>query len=132
MGSKADYLEDKILDHNLNSVVFTTPGAVFSALFTTVPSDSTATGEATAIGSYTRVTTLFCSAGATVTGQCVNTAAVTFATAATAFTVVGWALYDSGTGGAGNVLYWATVTTLAVGVGDQPVFAAGNITITED
>jgi hypothetical protein len=133
MGSKTDYLEDKILDHNLVSVPFTTPGAVFSALFTTIPSDSTATGEMTAATSgYTRVTTSFGSAGATVTGQSVNTAAVTFGTAASAFTVVGWGLYDSGTAGAGNVLYWATVTTLAVGIGDQPVFAVGNITITED
>lgn len=129
MGSKCDYLEDKVLGHTLNASTFTSPTAVFSALFTAIPSDASG-GTEVAVGSYTRVTTGFCTAGVTVTGQCVNTAAVTYTTAATAYTVVGWGLFDAVT--SGNMLYWATVTTLAIGVGDQATFAAGGITITED
>ena len=133
MGSKADYLENKLLDHTLRNTLYTQPATVYSALFTVIPSDSTATGEVTnASSGYTRVATTFCTAGATVAGQSVNTGAVTFATAAAAYTVVGWALYDTITVAAGNVLYWATVTTLAIAINDQATFAVGAITVTED
>ena len=54
---------------------------------------------------------------------------MTDATAAAADTVVGWAPYDQAT--AGNELYWATVTTLAIGIGDQATFGVGAIVITE-
>lgn len=131
MGSKADYLENKILDHTLRNTLYTQPATVYSALFTVIPSDSTATGEVTnATSGYTRVATTFCTAGATVVGQSVNTGAVTFTTAAAAYTVVGWGLYDAIT--AGNLLYWATVTTLAIAIADQATFAIGGIVITED
>jgi hypothetical protein len=129
MGSKCDYLEDKVLGHTLNASTFTSPTAVFSALFTAIPSDASGGTEVTD-SAYTRITTGFCTAGATTTGQCVNTAAVTFTTCVTAYTVVGWGLFDAAT--AGNMLYWATVTTLAIGAGDQATFAIGGITITED
>jgi len=133
MGSKADYLENKLLDHTLRNTLYTQPATVYSALFTVIPSDSTATGEVTnASSGYTRVATTFCTAGATVAGQSVNTGAVTFATAAAAYTVVGWALCDTITVAAGNVLYWATVTTLAIAINDQATFAVGAITVTED
>ena len=69
-------------------------------------------------------------AGATVTGQSVNIGAVTYTTAAAAYTVVGWGLFDAIT--AGTLLYWATVTTLAIAIADQATFAIGGIVITED
>jgi hypothetical protein len=131
MGSKADYLENKILDHVLKGTTYTAPSAVYSALFTVIPSDSTGGTEVTTASSgYTRVATTFSSGGATVTGQSVNTGAVTFTTAAAAYTVVGWGLLDAAT--AGNLLYWATVTTLAIAINDQATFAVGGIVITED
>jgi len=133
MGSKADFLENKILDHVLRNTTYTQPATVYSALFTVIPSDSTAGTEVTnASSGYTRVATTFCTAGATVAGQMTNTGAVTFATAAAAYTVVGWALMDTPTVGAGNILYWATVTTLAFSIGDQATFAVGGIVVTED
>jgi len=128
MGSKRDYHENKVLEI-LNGNTYTAPSTVYSALFTAIPSDSS-DGTEVPTDCYTRQTTSFCTAGATVDGQVVNTAAVTFPTCATAYTVVGWALLtDIATG---TQLYWATITTLAVGVGDQATFAVGNITITED
>ena len=131
MGSKADFLENKVLDHVLRNTLYTQPATVYSALFTVIPSDSTGGTEVTnASSGYTRVATTFCTAGATVTGQSVNTGAVTFTTAAAAYTVVGWGLMDAIT--AGNLLYWATVTTLAIAINDQATFAIGGIVITED
>lgn len=131
MGSKADYLENKVLDHVLRNTLYTQPAVVYSALFTVIPSDSSAGTEVTnATSGYTRVATTFCTAGVTVIGQSVNIGAVTFVTAAAAYTVVGWAIMDAITGG--NILYWATVTTLALAINDQATFAAGGIVIQED
>jgi hypothetical protein len=131
MGSKTDYLEEKWLDHTLRGTTYTAPAAVYSALFTAIPSDAGGGTEVTTASSgYTRVLSTFSTAGATATGQSANSGAVTFATAAAGYTVVGWALMDAAT--AGNMLYWATVTTLAIGIGDQATFAVGGIVITED
>jgi len=131
MGSKSDYLENKVLDEVCNAVEYTTPAAVYSALFTVIPSDSTAGTEVTSAScGYTRVASTFCSAGATTAGSLTNTGAVTFATAVEGYTVVGWGLKDAAT--AGNNLYWATVTTLAIAINDQAVIAVGGIVITED
>lgn len=128
MGSKYDAYENAVLDHLVGTASIAAPTAVYSALFTVVPTDSTPGTEVTA--AYTRVTTVFVTAGATVAGQIANTAAVTYTTAATAYTVVGWALFATNTGG--TAIYWATVTTVAIGVGDQATFAAGGIVITEE
>ena len=132
MGSKSDFFENKVLELARGNT-YTVPSTLYSALFTVVPSDSTNGTEVTnASSGYTRVATTFCTAGATVAGQIVNTGAVTFATAAVTLIVVGWALYDTSTVAAGNPLYWATVTTVTLAIGDQATFAIGGITITED
>lgn len=133
MGSKYSTLSNEILDHLLRAETYTAPTGVFSALFTVIPSDTTAGTEVTTTdSSYTRVQTTFSTAGLTATGQAVNSGAVNFATitAGATITVVGWGLLDAAT--AGNLLYWATVTSTALNVGDQATFPAGNITITED
>lgn len=133
MGSKSDYLENQVLDHVLRGETYTAPSTVYSALFTVIPSDTTGGTEVTQASSgYTRVATTFTTAGATATGQAVNSGAVSFATVAggATITVVGWGLMDAAT--SGNLLYWATVTSTALNVGDQATFPAGNITITED
>ena len=131
MGSKTDYFEDKALDAAVGNATYTSPSTVYSALFTVIPSDATGGTEVTnAASGYTRVATTFTSAGATTTGQCENATARTFATAAAAYTVVGWGLMDAAT--AGNMVYWSTVTTTAIGIGDQATFGAGAIVISED
>jgi len=130
MGSKGNYLENAILGHVTNVTALAVGTVVYSALFTVISSDAS-DGTEVPTDCYTRVATTFCTAGATTTGSVTNTGAVTFATCATAYTVVGWALYDQLAAG-GNELYWATVTTLAIGVGDQATFGVGAIVITED
>src|SRR3990167_2172417 len=106
MGSKADFLENKLLDHVLRNTLYTQPATVYSALFTVIPSDSTGGTEVTnASSGYTRVATTFVTAGVTTAGSTQNSGAVTFGTAAAAYTVVGRGLMDAIT--AGNLLYWA-------------------------
>src|SRR5689334_5819905 len=98
MGSKADFLENKVLDTVLRNGSYTGATTVYSALYTTIPSDSTAGTEVTnASSGYTRVATTFVTAGATTAGSTQNSGAVTFATAAAAYTVVGWAVLDTST-----------------------------------
>lgn len=128
MGSKSDYLEGKVLDHVLAVASMAMPAAVYSALFTVAPSDSTAGTEVT-VGAYTRLATTFVTSSG---GSTNNATAKSFATAATAYTIIGWGLLDAATQGVGNLLYYTTVTTVAIGVGDQPTIAASAITITED
>ena len=135
MGSKSDYLENKVLDHVVRDTVYTQATVVWSALFTVIPSDTTAGTEVTnATSGYTRVTTSFVTAGLTTTGRTSNSAAVSFVTVAggNTLTVVGWALMDTSTVAAGNILYWATVTSTVLEVGDQATFPSANIVITED
>lgn len=135
MGSKTDYLENQLLDHVLRAETYTAPAGVWSALFTVIPSDTTGGTEVTQASSgYTRVQTTFSTAGATATGQSVNIGAVNFTTVAggATITIVGWGLIDTSTFGAGNLLYWSTVTSTALNVGDQATFPVGNIVITED
>ena len=133
MGSKSDFLENEILDHILRNATYTQPATVYSALFTVIPSDSTGGTEVTnASSGYTREATTFVTAGLTSPGRSSNSAAVNFTTVAggATLTVVGWGLMDAIT--AGNVLYWATVTSTVLEVGDQATFPAANIVITED
>ncbi len=133
MGSKTGAQANKILDAQLRGTTYTSPAQTYSALFTVIPSDSTNGTEVTNSSSgYTRLATTYCTAGVTATGQSVNTNAMTWATAAAAYTIVGWGAMDAITAGAGNLLYWATVTTIAIGIGDQPTIAIGGIVITED
>jgi hypothetical protein len=133
MGSKTDFFENKVLDMALRNITYTQPATIYSALFTVIPSDSTGGTEVTnASSGYTRVACTFCTAGATTPGQSVNVGAVTFATMAASVTVVGFGLMDTSTVGAGNMLYWATITTLALAVGDQATFGIGAMIVTED
>lgn len=130
MGSKSDFHENKVLEL-LRGNTYTAPASVYSALFTVIPSDSTGGTEVTnASSAYTRIATTFATAAS---GQVQNSGSVLFPTLAAAVTIVGWGLLDAITvSGAGNLLYWATVATVAFASGDQPVFATNAITITED
>jgi len=47
MGGMSQYLANKILDQVLRNTTYTQPATVYSALFTVVPSDSTAGTEVT-------------------------------------------------------------------------------------
>lgn len=133
-GSKADYLENEILDHVLGGGDYSRPATVYVHLYTAAPSDS---------GGGTEVSTSDWSnyAAAEVTNNATNWPAassgsksngtdVDFGTATivTPVTVVAFAIKD-GT----NFLYWGDLSSSKVVTDGEAVkFPAGDMTISED
>ena len=132
-GSKSDFLELEVLDHVLGNAAYTAPGSVYIALFTADPSDAGGGTEATG-GSYARATvtnnaTNWPNAAA---GAKANGTEITFAEATADWgTITAFGIFDAAS--AGNLLYWAELTTdKAVNNGDTAKFAVGDLDITED
>lgn len=131
-GSKTDALEARVLDHLFKGAASPALGAlstVYVALYTVVPSDSTAGTEVSG-SAYARQAVA--AAGWTRTGSSIaNNAEIAFPTVTgSAYTVVGWAIADASS--AGNILFWGDCTSTTMNVGDVPRFAANALTITED
>jgi hypothetical protein len=131
-GSKVDALEQRILDHIFKggaTPALTALSTVYVALFTAVPSDSSAGTEVSG-SSYARQAVA--AAAWTRTGSSMaNNAEIAFpAVTASPYTVVGWAIYDAVT--VGNQLYWGDCTSTTMNVGDIPRFAPSALTVTED
>lgn len=133
MGSKADYLENKLLDGVLGGPSFSLPATVYVALYTVTPADAGGGTEVTG-GSYARVTVTNNATNwpAAASGAKSNGAAITFVTATADWgTVVAWGILDAVT--AGNLLYWGALTvSKAIQNGDTGSFAVGDIDLTED
>jgi hypothetical protein len=131
-GSKTDAFETRLLNHIFKggaTPAFTALSTVYVALMTTVPSDSSAGVEVTG-SSYARASVAAAS-WTTPTNQVQNSVEVVFpAVTGSAYTVVGWAIFDATT--SGNMLYWGDTTSTTMNVGDVPRFAPNAITITED
>lgn len=135
MASKSDYLENKILDHVYGDGSYTSPTA-YIALCTTVPTDAS-TGASIVEANYTGYARLIINASdmsAAASGSKTNSAALTFAACtAGSSTIVGFAICDSATTGAGNVLYWGTVTSKVIDTSNTPpTIAIGGLVTTED
>lgn len=136
MASKSDYLENAILDHVMSDGAFAEPANIYMALTTVIPTDAS-TGatltEATYTG-YARLEILATALSAASSGSKTNSAELTFADCtAGSSTIVGFAICDSGTTGAGNVLYWGTTTSKVIDTSNQPAtIAIGGLVITED
>jgi hypothetical protein len=141
-GSKSDYLENALLNQVLGAAAFTAPGTVYVALYTAALTDastgtSAAASEVSTSGTaYARVavTNNTTNWPTTSTGSKSNANAINFPTATGSWgTVTHFAVLDSATVGAGNILYWASLTSSkTIGNGDTASFAASQITITED
>ena len=104
MGSLTDFSEQALLTHIFN-VAYTPPVTTYMALCTADPTDS-ATGalmnEVANTGGYARVAITF---GAATSRRVTQNALVTFPTSTAGWgTVTHWAIVDSATYGAGNVL----------------------------
>jgi hypothetical protein len=131
-GSKTDAFEQRLLDHVFKggaSPALTALSTVYVALFTAVPSDSS-NGTEVSGSSYARQAVA--SAAWTRTASSIaNNAEVAFpAVTSSAYTVVGWGIWDAST--TGNLLYWGDTTSTVMNVSDVPRFAASAITVTED
>jgi len=136
-GSFSDYAENKIIDHITGKTSFTMP-TIYIALVTTVPTDasigSTLVEPSTGGTAYARKSTAGADWNAAASGATDNANALTFATATGSGwgTIVGFALCDSATVGAGNVIAWGSLTSKTIAAGDTASFAVGDLDITLD
>jgi hypothetical protein len=137
-GSLSEYAAAKVIAHSLGITSWTMPSTLAIALCTTVP-DSTKTGativEATYTGYARKVITPGTDWAAIVTGTpetIANAVAEVFAacTAGTS-TIVGWAILDSSTIGAGNVIWWGSCPSTVISSTQTPgSFAIGALQCT--
>lgn len=141
-GSKSNYLSKKLLEEALGAIAFTSPANTYLALCTTLP-DDTSTGSTivetdytsyarTLIGTANNQTDAWNAATGTSTAVVTNKNAITAPTATGPSTnpIVGVAIVDASS--AGNVLYWASVTSTAIANGDTPKVNATAFSVTED
>lgn len=144
-GSKSFYLSKNMIEHYLGGVAVASPANLYLALATTLPDDTTtgATIVETDYGSYARTqigtgnnqTDAFNAASGTTTATVTNKNAITFPTCASTPStnpIVGVAITDNSSVGAGNILYWASVTSTAIAVGDTPKVNATALSVVED
>ena len=129
MAGKSDYLENKDIDHNLGTAAYTSPSAVYVALFTADPTDTGDTTNEISGGGYARTQVTFAAASG---GSASNSADVTFPQATADWgTITHFGLFDAST--AGNMLYSGALTaSKTVSNGDTFKFATGDLTVTED
>lgn len=136
MASFSDYLEPLILDHVYSDGAFTEPANIYLALCTVIPTDAS-TGATITEANYTtyaRVEILATEMSAAAAGSKTNTSAFTFpACTAGDDTIVGFAVLDSVTIGAGNVLTWGTTTSKVIDTSNTPpTIAIGGLVNTLD
>ena len=128
--SKSDYLENKLLDHQLGKTAYTMP-TVWVGLYTATPTDAGGGTEVTG-GSYARKSTAAADWNAAASGSSANANAITFVTATGSWgNVTHFGIFDAAT--TGNLLRWAVLTTpKTISNGDTASFAAGTLVCTED
>ena len=148
MANMSDYLENKLIDHIFRATAFTMPSAITIALLTTLAGDSDTGGTIVEVsgGSYARVSVppstanwlstngLASGASSGTGGATNNVAAITFPVATANWgTIVGVAILDSITLGAGNVLFYGPLAiNKTVNTNDTFQFAANQLSIQID
>lgn len=135
VGSASDYAENKLLELLVGKTAFTLP-TVHIALLTAAPTDATVGSgltEPLTASNYARIATSG-KWGTAASGIIINSGEMVSNVASADWgTITHYALVDSATRAAGNVLIWASVTTpKEVLSGDSITFAAGSISISAD
>ena len=128
MAEFTNYLENKLLDHVLRNVTYTSPTTAYVGLFTDAP-DDTGAGTEVSGGSYARVSVSVTTASA---GAVTSSANVTFPQATgSGGTISHLAIFDALT--SGNMLMYTELTTSKViGNGDIFQISSGNLSVTLD
>lgn len=131
MGSLSDYAELELLDHVFNAA-YSPVATLYLALATATITDSDTGATITEVpdsNNYARATIAFGSAASRIITQ---SGAVTFNQASGAWgTVTDWAILDSNTHGAGNMLaYGAFASGKSIVSGNTPSVADASITVT--
>jgi len=134
--SFSNYLELEFLDHLMGVGAYSAP-TTYVALCTADPTDAgtgASMNECANSGSYARVATSGSFGTAAASGSISNDAVVEFPEATGSWgTVTHFAILDSGTHGAGNMLASGALdTSKAITTGAIPRFAIGDLTITLD
>lgn len=130
MGSKANFLENKLLEH-VFSAAYTRPANVYIALFTVAPGE-TGGGNEVSGSNYSRVA-VSTSGGWTVSGNAASNASrIEFPAPSGSWgTIVAFGIFDASSGG--NLLYYGSlVSSVSITTGQIPIFESGDIDITED
>ena len=136
MGSKSNYLENKLLDYVFGKTAFDPPGTIYAGLWTATLDDAStgATAGEVAGSGYARVAIVNGTADwdAASGGTKSNTNVVNFGTAGADWgTVTDFALLDANS--EGNILYFGALTaSKVISNGDSATIAAGALDITED
>ena len=126
MSEMSNYLETALVNATLRNTAYTSPAAVYAALFTTDPTDAGSGTEVTG-GSYARTAITF---GSPSNGVTTNSADVTFPTCTVAWgTVTHMGIYDAST--SGNLLYHTPLdASKTVDSGDIFKISSGNLSVT--
>ena len=133
MGSFANYLENKLLDHIFGVTAYSAEATVQVALSTTDPTEDGSGISEPSGNNYARVTVTnsgtnweTASGGATS-----NKTAITFNTASGSWgTITHFAIFDNG--GTNMLMYGSLTTSKAVGTGDTPKFNANELDVSLD
>ena len=130
MGSISNYLEDKYLDHVFN-VAYTPAATVYVALATADPTDAgtgASMSEVANTNGYARTAITF---GAAASRRVVQSGAVTFPQATGSWgTITHWAIVDSATHGAGNMLaHGAFTASFAPVNGNTPTIPTAEVEV---
>jgi hypothetical protein len=130
VGSISDYLEGQWINH-LCGTAYSAPATVYVALCTADPTDAgtgASMNECANSGGYTRKAAAFGAASARAIS---NSGTITFDQASGSWgTVTHWALVDSATYGAGNLLaHGALSQSKAIVAGNTPSYAAGALQV---
>lgn len=136
MGSASNYLENEILDHIFNVGAYTAPTPYF-CLCTADPTDAgtgASMNEVSNAGSYARVDASACFGTAAASGTISNDAVIEFPTATAGWgTATHWAICDSGTYGAGNMIFHGALSSSkTIYLGQTPRFPIGDIDVSAD
>lgn len=128
MAAMSNYLEAALLNATLRDTAFTSPIAVYVALFTTNPTDAN-TGTEVSGGSYSRQLVIFAAPSG---GSATTSADVTFPTAtAPQGVITHFGIMDAAT--AGNLLYHGALNNVkTIDTGDILKIETGNLTVTLD
>ena len=131
MGSFADYLENKILDHIFGKGIYTPP-TIYVALSTADPGDDGSGLSEPSGNGYARKSTIASDWNTATGGTLDNANVITFAEASGNWgTISHFALMDAATGG--NLLvHGALNVSKSIGSGDTARFEAGDLNISLD
>jgi hypothetical protein len=126
MAEMSNYLENALINATLRNTSYTSPAAVYLALYTSDPTDADSGTEVSG-GSYARQAITF---GAPSNGVSTNSAAIEFPQATGSWGTVGWiGIEDASTGG--NLLYHTALdTSKTIASGDIFKIAIGSLSVT--